>query len=166
MSLSRRYFSLGIVMKSLLLGCGFTPLLDKSKNGPNILNQGRFDFFSPSDEISFNIREELLKDLGFPKKPKHKISINTNLTSIKGIITKENDITRYNLILRTTLKLISLKDNGKFYEKNFISETAYSASKNVTGFATKMAETSAKQRLAKDTANKIVIDLLLLGEEI
>ena len=44
--------------------------------------------------------------------------------------------------------------------------SAYSASKNVTGFATKMAETSAKQRLAKDTANKIVIDLLMLGEEI
>ena len=150
------------LLASILLSCGFQPLLDPAKNGKDILNQGKFSFFSPKDEISFKMKEELLKELGFPKNPTYKILAENDLKSVKSLITTENEIIRYNLILETTFKVISLQKNKEIYSKDFSSQTAYSASKSVTGFATQMTKDSAKDRLAKDIANKIVMDLLVI----
>ena len=150
------------LLGSILLSCGFQPLLDPNKNGKDILNQGKFSFFSPKDEISFKMKEELLKELGFPKNPTYKILAKNDLKSVKSLITTENEIIRYNLILDTTFKVISLQKNKEIYSKDFSSQTAYSASKSVTGFATQTTKDSAKDRLAKDIANKIVMDLLVI----
>ncbi len=163
MWLSRRSFALGIV--ALLPSCGFKPLSDPGHNEITLLGLGKFDFFLPRDDISFKIKEELVKDLGFPDRPTHRISVNSNLTSRKGLITKKNEITRYSLVLVSTFELISLRENKKVFQKDIITQTAYSASKNVTGFATKTAEESAKKRLAKDIAKKITMELLILGKD-
>ncbi len=161
-----KVFSAWIVIIALLSNCGFKPLSIVENNESSILGAGKFSFFSPKDEISFQIKEELLKNLGFPKRPTYKISIEGSMTNLEGLITAENEITRYNLILETNFKLLSLPENEIIYAKNVISQTAYSASKNVTGFATKTAENSAKERLAQDIAKKITMELLLLSEEL
>ena len=85
-----------------------------------------------------------------------------DLKSVKSLITTQNEIIRYNLILETTFKVISLQKNKEIYSKDFSSQTAYSASKSVTGFATQTTKDSAKDRLAKDIANKILMDLLIV----
>tara|TARA_B100000902_G_scaffold143701_1_gene141154 strand:+ start:158 stop:658 length:501 start_codon:yes stop_codon:yes gene_type:complete len=155
-----------LLLLCFLISCGFKPLSEANLNNSTIVGMGKFDLFFPTDEISFTIKEELLKDLGFPAQPIYKILVDNDLTSIKGLITKENEITRYNLVLKTTFKLISLKKNKQIFKKVIISQTAYSASKNVTGFATKTAKDSAKERLAKDIAKKITMELLMLSTEL
>ena len=155
-----------LLLFCFLISCGFKPLSETSMNNSNIVGMGKFDLFFPKDEISFTIKEELLKNLGFPTQPTHKILVDNDLKSIKGLITKENEITRYNLVLKTTFKLISLTKNEQIFKKVVSSQTAYSASKNVTGFATKTAKDSAKERLAKDIAKKITMELLMLSAEL
>ena len=166
MLFSKKNLRVCVLFTIILLGCGFQPLLNQNQHGEDILNLGMFSFHSPKDAISFKIKEELLKDLGFPQNPTYKILTYSELKSIKSLITSENDITRYNLVLETTLKLISLKNTKEIYNKKFTSQTAYSASKNVTGFATKTAEDSAKNRLATDIAKKIVMELLIIRGDI
>tara|TARA_B100000029_G_C17129694_1_gene798290 strand:+ start:116 stop:622 length:507 start_codon:yes stop_codon:yes gene_type:complete len=157
----------GIILLSFLItSCGYKPFSETSLTGPNIVGMGKFDLFLPKDEIDFAMKKELLKDLGFPEQPTHRILVDNDITSIKGLITRENAITRYNLVLRTTFKLVSLPQNELIFKKVIISQTAYSASKNVTGFATKTAKDSAKERLAKDVAKKITMELLMLNSEL
>ena len=158
----KKILSYWFLLASILLSCGFQPLLDPNKNGKEILNLGKFSFFLPKDDISFKIKEELLKELGFPKNPTYKILAENDLKSIKSSITTENEITRYNLILGTTIKVISLQNSKEIYSKDFSSQTAYSAKKSVTGFATQTTKDSAKDRLAKDIANKILMELLIV----
>tara|TARA_A100001011_G_scaffold376963_1_gene440121 strand:- start:213 stop:719 length:507 start_codon:yes stop_codon:yes gene_type:complete len=158
----KKILSYWFLLTSILLSCGFQPLLDPNKNGKEILNLGKFSFFLPKDDISFKIKEELLKELGFPKNPTYKILADNDLKSVKSLITTENEIIRYNLILETTFKVISLQKNKEIYSKDFSSQTAYSAKKSVTGFATQTTKDSAKDRLAKDIANKILMELLIV----
>ena len=158
----KKILSYWFLLTSILLSCGFQPLLDPNKNGKEILNLGKFSFFLPKDDISFKIKEELLKELGFPKNPNYKILADNDLKSVKSLITTENEIIRYNLILETTFKVISLQKNKEIYSKDFSSQTAYSAKKSVTGFATKTTKDSAKDRLAKDIANKILMEILIV----
>tara|TARA_A100000164_G_C21473533_1_gene570070 strand:+ start:122 stop:628 length:507 start_codon:yes stop_codon:yes gene_type:complete len=158
----KKILSYWFLLTSILLSCGFQPLLDPNKNGKEILNLGKFSFFLPKDDISFKIKEELLKELGFPKNPTYKILAENDLKSVKSLITTENEIIRYNLILETTFKVISLQKNKEIYSKDFSSQTAYSAKKSVTGFATQTTKDSAKDRLAKDIANKILMELLIV----
>ena len=162
----KKRFSHWFLLASILLSCGFQPLLDPKRNVEGILNLGKFSFFSPKDEISFKMKEELLKDLGFPKNPTYKILADNDLKSVKSLITTQNEIIRYNLILETTFKVISLQKNKEIYSKDFSSQTAYSASKSVTGFATQTTRDSAKDRLAKDIANKIIMELLIMREDL
>ena len=165
MWLSRKIFCM-ILAITFLSSCGFKPLLDNKENRSVVLGIGKFNIFSPKDEISFKIREELLKDLGLPEQPSHMILVDSKLKREKSLITKANEITRYNLILESKFQLISLQIKKEIYNKNFISQTAYSASKNITGFATKTAENSAEERLAKDIANKIIMELLMLRKDL
>ena len=162
----KKNLSYWFLLASILLSCGFQPLLDSKKNDEEILNKGRFSFFSPKDEISFKMKEELLKDLGFPKNPAYKILADNDLKSVKSLVTTQNEIIRYNLILETTLRVISLPKNKEIYSKDFSSQTAYSASKSVTGFATQTAKDSAKDRLSKDIANKIIMELLIMRKDL
>ena len=108
MWLSRKIFCM-ILAITFLSSCGFKPLLDNKENRSVVLGIGKFNIFSPKDEISFKIREELLKDLGLPKKPSHMILVDSKLKREKSLITKANEITRYNLILESKFQLISLQ---------------------------------------------------------
>ena len=82
-----------------LLSCNYQPLLNYEQKNKTLLNEGKFLIFSPNDEIDFSIREKLLSDFGFPKNPKYKLELGNSLEKKKSIVTENNDITRYNLIL-------------------------------------------------------------------
>ena len=137
-------------------------------NKPNesLFNSGKFEIFSPENDIGFQIRENLLTDFGFPKNPKYKIMLKNSLERRKSIVTNKNDITRYNLILNTIFNLIEINNNKIKLTKTFETETSFSASTNITGFKAQVAKVNAEKRLAYDIAEKIRIEILLLEKDL
>ena len=92
-----------LIISSLLFflfSCGYQPLINVNKPNESLFNSGKFEIFSPENDIGFQIRENLLTDFGFPKNPKYKIMLKNSLERRKSIVTNKNDITRYNLILK------------------------------------------------------------------
>ena len=149
-----------------LFSCGYQPLINMNQPNDSPLNSGKFEIFSPENDIGFQIRENLLTDFGFPKNPKYKIMLKNSLERRKSIVTNKNDITRYNLILNTIFNLIEINNNKIKLTKTFETETSFSASTNITGFKAQVAKVNAEKRLAYDIAEKIRIEILLLEKDL
>lgn len=149
-----------------LISCGYQPLINLNQTNESLFNSGKFEIFSPENEIGFQIRENLLTDFGFPKNPKYKIMLKNSLERRNSIITNKNDITRYNLILNTIFNLIEINKNKIILTKMFETETSFSASTNITGFKAQMAKVNAEKRLAHDIAEKIRIEILILEKDL
>ena len=149
-----------------LFSCGYQPLINLNKTNESLFNSGKFEIFSPKDEIGFHIRENLLTDFGFPKNPKYKIMLKNSLERKKSIATNKNDITRYNLILNTIFKLIEINKNKIILTKKLETETSFSVPNNITGFKEQMAKVNAEKRLAYDIAEKIRIEILILEKDL
>ena len=145
----------------LPFGCGYSPLIDINQTNSFMLDKGQFIIFSPKNDIDFHVREKLLADFGFPKNPKYRIELENKLVRKKSIVTKKNDITRYNLILTSHLKLKEIRTNNVVLLKKLNSETSFSASINITGFKTEVAKDNAGRRLAYDVAEKIRKEILI-----
>jgi len=148
-----------------LLACGYQPLINVKQTSYSFFNNGKFEIFSPENDIDFQIRENLLTDFGFPKNPKYKIKLKNSLERRRSIVTNKNDITRYNLILNTTFNLIEIKTNKIILTKVFQTETSFSASTDITGFKAQVAKVNAEKRLAYDIAEKIRMEILILGKD-
>ena len=148
-----------------LLACGYQPLISVKQTSYSIFNNGQFEIFSPENDIDFQIRENLLTDFGFPKNPKYKIKLKNSLERRRSIVTNKNDITRYNLILNTTFNLIEIKTKKIKLTKVFQTETSFSASTDITGFKAQVAKVNAEKRLAYDIAEKIRMEILILGKD-
>ena len=149
-----------------LFSCGYQPLINVNKTNESLFNSGKFEIFSPKNEIGFQIRENLLTDFGFPKNPKYKIMLKNSLERKKSIVTNNNDITRYNLILNTIFKLIEINKNKIILTKKLETETSFSVPTNISGFKVQMAIVNAEKRLAYDIAEKIRIEILILKKDL
>ena len=150
----------------VLFSCGYQPLINVYQPNDSLFNSGKFEIFSPENDIGFQIRENLLTDFGFPKNPKYKIMLKNSLERRKSIVTNKNDITRYNLILNTIFSLIEINNNRIILTKIFETETSFSASTNITGFKAQVAKVNAEKRLAYDIAEKIRIEILILEKDL
>ena len=153
-------------MLFFLFSCGYQPLINVNKTNESLFNSGKFEIFSPKNEIGFQIRENLLTDFGFPKNPKYKIMLKNSLERKKSIVTNNNDITRYNLILNTIFKLIEINKNKIILTKMLETETSFSVPTNISGFKVQMAIVNAEKRLAYDIAEKIRIEILILKKDL
>ena len=149
-----------------LFSCGYQPLINVNQTKESLFNSGKFEIFSPENDIGFQIRENLLTDFGFPKNPKYRIMLKNSLERRKSIVTNKNDITRYNLILKTIFNLIEINNNKIILTKIFETETSFSASTNITGFKAQVAKVNAEKRLAYDIAEKIRIEILILEKDL
>ena len=150
----------------LLFACSYQPLVNDNQTNHPIFNSGKFEIFSPKNDIDFQIRERLLTDLGFPKNPKYKIKLKNSLERRRSIVTNKNDITRYNLILNTTFNLIEIKTKKIKLTKVFQTETSFSASTDITGFKAQVAKVNAEKRLAYNIAEKIRMEILILEKDL
>lgn len=146
--------------------CSYQPLININQIDSSVLQKGQFVIFSSDNDAGFYIKEKLLVDFGFPKNPKYKIILKSSLERRKSIITEKNNITRYNLILNSTFKLIEIKTGKQISLKEFITETSFSASTNITGFKAEVAKDNAEKRLAYDMAEKIRMEILILAEDL
>ena len=62
-----------LIISSLLFflfSCGYQPLINLKQPSYSFFNSGKFEIIAPESDIDFQIRENLLKDFGFPKDPK------------------------------------------------------------------------------------------------
>ena len=78
-----------------------------------------------------------------------------------GIITTENEITRYSVTLDVEYILYN-KETKKVFIKNNVSATSdYSAAVTFTGFATEIARRDTYERLADSVAEKMITEILI-----
>ena len=99
-----------LIISSLLFflfSCGYQPLINVNKPNESLFNSGKFEIFSPENDIGFQIRENLLTDFGFPKNPKYKI----NATSYPGKIVLSPCEVKMGIQLKTFIQKEFLKEN-------------------------------------------------------
>ena len=138
--------------------CGFSPLhkdLGSMKTFDNI------DIQKENSSIAFLIEEALEEKANFSNNGQNALQIEPTINNSYGVITKENEITRYSVTLDVDYHLYN-KKNKKILLRNKVSATSdYSAAVSFTGFATEMARKDTYERLANTVAEKIITDILI-----
>ena len=111
--------------------------------------------------MAFLIEEALEEKADFAKSGQIALKIKPTIKNSYGVITKENEITRYSVTLDVDYRLYN-KKNKKILLSNKVSATSdYSAAVTFTGFATEMARRDTYERLANTVAEKIITDVLI-----
>ena len=119
------------------------------------------DIQKEESSMAFLIEEALEKKADFAKSGQIALQIEPTIRNSYGIITKENEITRYSVTLNVDYRLYN-KRNKKILLSNKVSATSdYSAAVTFTGFATEMARRDTYERLANTVAEKIITDVLI-----
>ncbi len=119
------------------------------------------DIQKEESSIAFLIEEALEKKADFAKSGQIALQIEPTIKNSYGIITKENEITRYSVTLDVDYRLYN-KRNKNILLSNKVSATSdYSAAVTFTGFATEMARRDTYERLSNTVAEKIITDVLI-----
>ena len=138
--------------------CGFSPLHN---------SQGSMDVFkkigiqSEETSIAFLIKEALEEKAPFERGSQITLHIKPTIKNSYGVITKENEITRYSVTLDVEYSLYS-NTTTKLLFKNKVSATSdYSAAVTYTGFATEIARKDTYDRLADVIAEKMITEIFI-----
>ena len=119
------------------------------------------DIEKEESSMAFLIEEALEEKADFAKIGQNSLQIEPTIKNSYGVITKENEITRYSVTLDVDYRLYN-KKNKKILLSNKVSATSdYSAAVTFTGFATEMARRDTYERLANTVAEKIITDVLI-----
>ncbi len=107
------------------------------------------------------IVESLNVKAPFTKSGQNSLHITPSVKNSYGVITKENEITRYSVTLDVAYVLLD-KRSKKIILQNKVSATSdYSAAVTFTGFATEIAKRNTYERLADSVADKIITEILI-----
>ena len=111
--------------------------------------------------LAFLINEALEEKAPFAESGQNSLQIKPSIKNSYGVITKENEITRYSVTLDVEYRLYN-KKTRKIVLKNKVSATSdYSAAVTFTGFATEIAKKDTYERLANTVAEKMITDILI-----
>ena len=138
--------------------CGFTPLYN-DRDSMKIFRD--IDIGKEETPLAFLIQEALLEKAPFEKSGQNLLSITPVIKNSYGVITTENEITRYSVTLDVEYSL-SNKETKEIFIKNNVSATSdYSAAVTFTGFATEIARRDTYERLADTIAEKMITEILI-----
>ena len=138
--------------------CGFTPLYN-DRDSMKIFRD--IDIGKEETPLAFLIQEALLEKAPFEKSGQNLLSITPVIKNSYGVITTENEITRYSVTLDVEYSL-SNKETKEIFIKNNVSATSdYSAAVTFTGFATEIARRDTYERLADTVAEKMITEILI-----
>ena len=119
------------------------------------------DIQKEESSIAFLIEEALEEKATFANSGQIALQIEPTIKNSYGVITKENEITRYSVTLEVDYSLYN-KKTKKIVLSNKVSATSdYSAAVTFTGFATEIARSDTYERLANTVAEKIITDILI-----
>ena len=113
------------------------------------------------NSLAYLIKEVLEQKAPFTESGQNTLQIEPSIKNSYGVITKQNEITRYSVTLDVEYRLYN-KKTKKVVFKNKVSATSdYSAAVTFTGFATEIARKDTYERLAKTVAEKMITEILI-----
>ena len=119
------------------------------------------DIQKDQDSFAYLIKEALEEKAPFAESGQNTLQIEPSIKNSYGVITKENEITRYSVTLDVEYRLYN-KKTKKVVFKNKVSATSdYSAAVTFTGFATEIARKDTYERLADTVAEKMITEILV-----
>ena len=119
------------------------------------------DIQKQETSLDFLIEESLEEKAPFAKSGQNTLFVKASIKNSYGVITKENEITRYSVVLDVDYRLYN-KKTKKIVLKNKVSATSdYSAAVTFTGFATEIARRDTYERLADTVAEKMITEILI-----
>ena len=119
------------------------------------------DIVKEETPLASLIQEALLEKAPFEKSGQNLLSITPVIKNSYGVITTENEITRYSVTLDVEYLLYN-KETKEIFIKNNVSATSdYSAAVTFTGFATEIARRDTYERLADTVAEKMITEILI-----
>ena len=119
------------------------------------------DIQKDENSLAFLIKEALEERAPFAESGQNVLQIEPSIKNSYGIITKENEITRYTVTLDVGYRLYN-KKTKKVVSENRVSATSdYSAAVTFTGFATEIARKDTYERLADTVAEKMITEILI-----
>ena len=114
--------------------------------------------------VAFLIQEALFEQAPFTKNAQNSLRIKPTIKNSYGVITTENEITRYSVTLDVDYSLYN-EGTKKIVAKNNVSATSdYSAAVTFTGFATEIARRDTYERLVDTVAEKIITEILIANQ--
>ena len=119
------------------------------------------DIQKNQNSLAFLIEEALEEKAPFAESGQNALQIEPSIKNSYGVITKDNEITRYSVTLDVEYRLYN-KKTRKVVFKNKVSATSdYSAAVTFTGFATEIARKDTYERLADTVAEKMITEILV-----
>ena len=119
------------------------------------------DIQKDQNSFAYLIKEALEGKAPFADSGQNTLQIEPSIKNSYGVITKENEITRYSVTLDVEYRLYN-KKTKKIVFKNKVSATSdYSAAVTFTGFATEIARKDTYERLANTVAEKMITEILI-----
>ena len=119
------------------------------------------DIQKDDTSLAFLIEGALEEKAPFAENAQNSLRIKPTIKNSYGVITKENEITRYSVTLDVGYSLYN-KKTKKIVIKNKVSATSdYSAAVTFTGFATEIARRDTYDRLANTVAEKMITQILI-----
>ncbi len=141
----------------ILTNCGFTSL-HNNKNSMEVFE----DIYIQKEQTSlgFLIKEALTLKAPFAESAQNVLNIKPTIKNSYGVITKENEITRYSVTLDVSYSLYNKKTKETILSNKVSATSDYSAAVTYTGFATEIARRDTYERLAVTVAEKMITEIL------
>ena len=111
--------------------------------------------------MAYLIKEALEEKAPFAESGQHALQLEPSIKNSYGVITKENEITRYSVTLDVEYRLYNKKTKKVVFKNKFSATSDYSAAVTFTGFATEIARKDTYERLANTVAEKMITEILI-----
>ena len=111
--------------------------------------------------LAFLIKDALKEKAPFSETGQNVLHIEPTIKNSYGVITTENEITRYSVTLDVDYRLYDKKTKKTVLSNKASATSDYSAAVTFTGFATEIARKDTYERLADTVAEKIITEILI-----
>ena len=118
------------------------------------------DIQKDQNSLAFLIEEALEEKAPFAESGQHALQLEPSIKNSYGVITTENEITRYSVTLDVSYKLYNKKTKEIFLSNKVSATSDYSAAVTYTGFATEIARRDTFERLANVVAETMITEIL------
>ncbi len=110
--------------------------------------------------LAILIKDALKEKAPFSEVGQNVLHIKPTIKNSYGVITTENEITRYSVTLDVDYRLLNKKTKEIFLSNKVSATSDYSAAVTYTGFATEIARRDTFERLANVVAEKMITEIL------
>ena len=121
----------------------------------------KIDIQKDQNSLAFLINEALEEKAPFAESGQNTLQIESSIKNSYGVITKENEITRYSVTLDVEYRLYNKKTKRVVFTNKVSATSDYSAAITFTGFATEIARKDTYERLADTVAEKMITEILV-----